>query len=163
MKKKFFKILSLILIFTFTLSVPFSTAKASDTDSTEAPDSVTYEYFDDGSYIMTTITILPSTARTTNYVTATKTGAYLNADNELLWSVTVTGSFKYTGTTSTCTDASVSTTFKSSAWKLVSSSASKSGNTATATADGKYYFVGLPVATRSITVTLTCDKNGNLT
>ena len=103
-----------------------------------------------------------SMTRATSTKTAKKTGSYKNSSGTVLWSVTVTGTFTYNGTTSSCTKSVVSTSVSNSNWKISSSSSSKSGNKATATATAKCFYDGPMISTTSKTVTLTCDKNGNL-
>lgn len=161
MKKIISTILAFALFITALVVIPDSTAKA-DTISFPVNETTTYEYFEDGSYYMTTLVILPSTERTTTNITVQKTGGYLNSDNEVIWSATLTGKFTYNGSTSSCTDASISTYFNSTVWKLTSSSASKSGSTASGTATAKAYYLGVPVATKSVSLSITCDKDGNL-
>ena len=75
---------------------------------------------------------------------------------------TVTGTFTYTGSSSTCTKSIASATSKNANWKISSKSASKSGNKATAKATAKRYVDGTAVETQNCTVTLTCSLNGSL-
>ena len=103
-----------------------------------------------------------SMTRATSTKTAKKAGSHKNASGTVLWSVTVTGTFTYNGTTSSCTKSVVSTSVSNFNWKISSSSSSKSGNKATATATAKCFYDGSMISTTSKTVTLTCDKNGNL-
>ena len=79
-----------------------------------------------------------------------------------MFSVTVTGTFTYTGSSSTCTKSIASATSKNANWKISSKSASKSGNKATAKATAKRYVDGTAVETQNCTVTLTCSSNGSL-
>lgn len=124
-------------------------------------ENVYYEYLEDGSYYE--ITILENTmTRASGTKTATKRTKYVDNSNVTVWEVSVTGTFTYNGSTSTCTAASVAATSYTSNWKITSKSASKSGNKATAKATAKYYYDGSLVTTVTKTVTLTCDKNGNL-
>lgn len=119
-----------------------------------------YEYFDDGSYIVTTITESSSIlTRASGSKTASKTAKYYSSSGSALWSVTVTGTFSYTGSSATCTNSSVSARSSSSVWKISSKSASKSGASATATATAKYNDSS---TYKSLSVTLTCKANGVL-
>ena len=95
----------------------------------------------------------------TNTKTASKTEKYKNSNGTVMWSVTVKGTFTYTGSSSTCKSASVSTTCPSSSWNVSNPSASKSGNKAIASATGKNRGSGLSVTRK---VTLTCSANGTL-
>lgn len=100
--------------------------------------------------------------RATSTKTAKKTSYFKNSSGTNLWSVTVTGTFTYNGSTSSCTSATVSAASYNNNWKISTKSSSKSGNTASATATAKYYLDGSLISTHKNTVKLTCDKNGNL-
>lgn len=132
---------------------------AADTQS-----AVIIETFEDGSYMETIIEEIetPSAYATTHNIAGKKTNNYKDSNGNLLWSVTVTGTFTYDGTTSKCTSATVSTTCPASNWKIASKSASKSGATATATATAKKYLDGVCIYTLTRSVSLTCSKNGTL-
>lgn len=91
-----------------------------------------------------------------------KTNNYKDSKGNILYTIKVSGSFSYTGSSSTCTSASVSTSVSNSYWKITSESASKSGNTAIAKATAKRYSLGFVVETRNETVTLTCSATGVL-
>ena len=107
---------------------------------------------DNGYYLETIIEETPTT-RASNQKTAKKTGNYKNAQGTTMFSVTVTGTFTYTGSSSTCTKSIASATSKNANWKISSKSASKSGNR---------YVDGTAVETQNCTVTLTCSSNGSL-
>lgn len=102
-----------------------------------------------------------SSSRATSTKTAKKTGYFANGST-ILWSVTVTGTFTYNGTTSKCTNSSVSASSNDSRWKIVSKSSSKSGSTAKATATAKYYLNNLVIETKTQSVSLTCSPSGKL-
>ena len=118
------------------------------------------EYLDDGSYIVTTITESPSRAGNTK--TGTKTDHYYNSDSELQWTMTVTGTFSYDGSTSTCTNVTGSTSITNTKWYVVSESTSRNGNTATYDATMGYKVLGITINKEVRTLNLSCDKNGNL-
>lgn len=107
------------------------------------------------------ISMEPAT-RATKTITGKKTASIKNSSGKVLWSVTVTGSFTYTGSKATCTNSSVSAQSNDNRWKISSKSHSKSGNTATATASAKYYLDGSLIATQNKTVKLTCSASGKL-
>ncbi len=119
------------------------------------------EYLDNGYYYETFTEILdPISTRATSTRTAKRTTNCKNSSGNIVWAVSLTASFTYTGSTSSCTSADVSTTVNYSSWKISNKSASKSGNKATATATGKEYFLGIVINTLTRNVALTCDKNG---
>lgn len=103
-----------------------------------------------------------SVTRATNSITGKKTASIKNSSGSILWSVTVIGTFTYTGSKAICTSSSVSAQSNDSRWKISSKSHSKSGNTATATASAKYYLDGSVISTQTKTVKLTCSASGKL-
>lgn len=118
---------------------------------------VTYE---DGSYLI--VTTEEVSVRSTNTRVANRHLTYYNSSDEVLWKATLSASFTYNGTTSTCTSANCSVTVNDSAWYVVSKSASYSGNTATANLTMGKKFLGITIDKPEYTITLTCDKDGNL-
>ncbi|MDO5411251.1 MAG: hypothetical protein Q4F21_12515 [Lachnospiraceae bacterium] len=154
MKKTILFLLMLSLIIFPTTSVSAQTSSS----QTE------YEYFEDGSYFVTTteeITLSDvSVLAATNTKTGRKKSTYYNNSGEPMWFVQVTGTFSYGNGTSTCTASSVAAESSASTWKITNRSAGKSGNKATATA--KQYMLGLPINTVNRTVTLTCSSTGVL-
>ena len=123
-------------------------------------DETVITYFEDGSYMIESIQ---------NYQTrssGTKTGAkekvYYGSDGNACWKVVVTGTFSYTGSSVACTSSNCSVTIYKSDWYTVSKSATKSGNTATASVTMGQKLLGITIDKVSTSVTLTCDKNGNL-
>ena len=111
----------------------------------------------DNGYYLETIIEETSMARAANQKTARKTANYKNAQGAIMFSVTVTGTFTYTGSSSVAEASS-----KNTNWKISSKSASKSGNKATAKAIAKRYVDGVAVETQNCTVTLICSSNGSL-
>ena len=150
------KILASLLL----MLVIFSPIEICGLDSNTS-ESIYYKYLEDGSYYEITISENTMT-RASSTKTATKRAKYVNSSNVTVWEISVTGTFTYNGTSSTCTASSVAAKSYSTNWKITSQSASKSENKAIAKATAKYYYDGSLVTTASKTVTLTCDKNGNL-
>lgn len=124
------------------------------------------EYLSDGSYCLTEIheDSVPSLElfATNRTRTASKTTKYYSSSGNTLWYVKITATFTYNGTTSSCTSAFATADSYSSVWKISRKSASKSGNKATAAATATQYANSKPVSSHTRTVTLTCNKNGNL-
>lgn len=118
-----------------------------------------------GDYLETTISDVPtpfsgfSVFSTASTVTKKKTTYYKDKNGTILWSVAITATFTYDGTTSKCTSCSHSTTCPSPTWKIKSASSSKSGNSATATATATH-FIGAASDDFTKSVTITCSKNG---
>ena len=120
--------------------------------------TVTKEYLGDGIYVE--IIIEEYTTYATNTKTAKKTENFKNSSGSKICSLTVTGTFTYNGSSATCTASSVSAETYVSDWKVVSKSASKSGNTASATAIFSQYLNGHLIQTKNPTITLTCSATG---
>lgn len=152
---------NLILVFAAFLCIISTPTNISAATFNDNHPEISYEYLDDGSYFITTITNLPS-SKATNQKNASKTTQFLNANGNVMWSVTVTATFSYNGTSSTCTNASASATSNNSDWVISNYYASHSGNSGTATATAKKYYMSVPIDTVTKSVTLSCDKNGNL-
>lgn len=155
MKKLIIPLLILVLLFTFFQPTSASAAEA---------DMITeIEYFENGDYIETTITIYPQARSSENTTTGKKTLTYKNSSGDALWSISVTATFTYvSGKSCTCTSVSGSAATYSSSWKVSDVTTSKSGNSASSTATGTHYFSIIPLNSVTQTITLTCDNYGNL-
>lgn len=145
----------LLAVVTILLILPFGSVSA---EEHKAP--VDIIRFDDGSYIK--ITMDGVTAVASKTVTKSKNYTYYNGDNVASWKITLTGTFTYTGTTSTCTASSCTVTIYNDSWYVVSKSATKSGNTASATVTMGLKILGITICKDTYNITLTCDKNGNV-
>lgn len=153
---KHLKIFFLTFLCILFYSVPIM---AKDTSNT-----VIIETFEDGSYMESTIeenpNLLPFSTSSTK--SGRKTSTYKSSSGKTIWSVTVTGTFTYNGSSAKCTKATVSTTCPSNNWKIAKTSAAKSNATASATATAKQYQNGSYMRSLTRTVKLTCSKSGKL-
>lgn len=115
-------------------------------------------------YYEETIEILNSSSimRSTKTITGKKTASMKNSSGKILWSVSVTGTFTYTGSKATCTSATVDAKSNNSFWKIKSKSSSKTSNKATGKATGQNILDGVVVATHTLSTTLTCSASGKL-
>lgn len=95
-------------------------------------------------------------------VTETKYISYFGSDGKRLWTATVTAEFTYNGKSSVCDSVKTGYMVFDSDWKFVSRECSKSGNTAVAHFTFKQYKLAVPLKTIEKTITLTCDKDGNI-
>ena len=94
-----------------------------------------------------------------NSITKTKTSYFRSKDGTLLWSVSIKATFTYNGKTSKCTSCSHSANAPAKSWKIKSTSSTKKGNTASATAVATHTSIaGSRDYTRSITIK--CSKKG---
>lgn len=156
--KKFSTILTIIALI-LILCIPTNALAINNTDT-----KIIIENLENGDYIETVIEsnsnpgILPMVSNT---ITKTKTKNYKNSSGTILWSVSVTGTFTYNGTTSTCTNCSKKTTSPGANWSIKSSSVSKSGNSATAKATATYKTATL-TKDYSMSVTIKCSTNGKI-
>lgn len=153
MKKYISLFLATLLCFSLFIS-PVS-ALNSATATTET--TTTRYTLPDGGYIIEEVTTNASITRDTNSTSGTKTSTRYTAIGHPLYAVKVTGGFKYTGSTSWSTSASATVYTYDADVSYVSKSSSYASNYATAT--GSITYLGDP---ESRTVTLYCDKNGNL-
>lgn len=153
MKSK--QIISAIFIITVFLSAFVLPTAAKVSDSAVTTTEV--ELLPNGDVIETVLVTFEQPDGAKSTASGQKTKKYKNSSGAVMWSVTVYGTFSYNGSSATCTSATRSTTCPGSGWTIVSSSASKSGNTATAKATARYNNSDY---TRS--VTLQCSANGTL-
>lgn len=153
MKRILLVILTLTIFCCTILCVPVSASSLTEASKT------TIEYLDNGDYIETIIKWEESVTRTTK--SGSKTKNYKNSTGDILWSVKVTGTFTYNGTTSSCTAASHTTSAPGANWTIKSASSSKSGSTATAKAVATLK-IGSNSQDYSMSVSLTCSANGTL-
>lgn len=153
MMKKF---ISLVCVVFILFSVCTCYAFATDETITDI------EYYDDGSYTVTMVMHTYSLLATSNTVTRTTECKHYDSNNNLDWKAAITATFTYNGTTASCTSVSKSHTIYDSSWKLTSSNTSKTGATATGNFTFKHYVLSIPNKTVNKTLTLTCDKNGNV-
>ena len=151
------KVLIILVSLTFLLSIKVD-AFANNLESSK---QVEVEKLDNGDYIETFMEsedsklITMSAAKT---ITKTKTAQYKNSSGEVLWSVSIKGTFTYDGKTSKCTSCSHSTTAPSKYWSIKSCTSTKSGNKATATVVALQK--GIATNTVTKTITISCSPKG---
>lgn len=121
---------------------------------------VTREYLEDGSYFETVIASSEDARSTIK--NASKTTTYKNSSGESLWYAKVTANFYFDGSTSSCTSSSASGGSYVSTWRILDKSASRTGNTGSATVTAGAYYAGIFVDSYTKVVTISCDKNGNV-
>lgn len=163
MKKVLSAVISVIIL---SLSVAISVNAEASISSHESTsiDSATYvEYFDDGSYLVTTITQSPSLRASTYTKDGHKTVNLYNSSDELQWEYTLVGTFKVTtGISVVCTNSTYEYKIYNNSWSLTSHDNSYSGNAAYGTATFKKKVLFITTSTQDIDARLTCDVNGNL-
>lgn len=140
----------LLIVSIFTLAVLPTVAEERRTEIT---------YYEDGSYCVTEIIIAENAMnRAISTKTGTKTNTYYSATGNTLFSLSVRGTFNYNGTVARATASSYSYSITSSAWDFVSGSSSYTANRATATGT----FENSLGSEKTLSVTLYCDQDGNL-
>lgn len=122
------------------------------------------EYFEDGSSLEIVLQEGSRTFGKTFNAHAKKTLTFRDNDGNKMWQVDLNATFKVNeGVSVSCTAVSFGApTIYNSTWRYITNTTSKSGNKASGTITMKKYFMGLPVRTETPTVTITCDKYGNL-
>ena len=119
------------------------------------------EYFDDGSYLIMTTAEIVNHSRA-SVKTGTRTYTHKASDDTTLWTYKITGTFSYTGSSSTCTAVSDSYTISNDNWHMSSHSCSKSGNTAYGTVTMKRKFLGITTDTITKNISLSFSASGTL-
>lgn len=115
--------------------------------------------YDDGSCLVISIESVPTRA---SKITKSKVYTYRDENGNTDWKITLTGSFTYDGTSATCTSSNCTVTIYDTGWYVISKSSSKSGNTAYGTATLGLKVLGVTIRQETYNLTLTCDKNGNV-
>ena len=162
--KKLFAVLLCLLIGCSVLCAPIAQAQ----EETGILVSQQVEYLEDGSKIVTCVYEEVSnqgiaTAATTVTKSGKKTKSVYDEDNELLFTLTVNGTFTVvTGSSATCTASSYSYSVSASSWSFKTGSATKSANKATANGTFVKKFLGITTETKTASVTLTCSTSGTL-
>lgn len=113
---------------------------------------------EDGSYIE--VEIVESLARSTK--TGSKTYTYKDSSGNAKWKATLDGTYAYDGATYSCTAATCSVAVYDDGWNLDTKYAYRSGDTAYASVTMCHMVLGVMVEKSTYKLTLTCDKNGNL-
>ena len=95
-------------------------------------------------------------------ITASKTRNYYSSNDDLLWQVKLTGSFTYNGTSASCTGAATTVTIYNASWSAVTENTTHRDNTASNSVIMGKEILGIVVPSIHVNLTLSCDKNGNL-
>lgn len=123
-------------------------------------EEVVTEVFADGSY--ETECVYKMQARASGTTSGSKVRNHYDSNGTLCWQFVLNGSFSYNGSSATCTSSTCSASIYSQGWYVISKSASKSGNAASANATMGESAGGVLANQVSASLTLRCDKNGNL-
>ena len=148
------KVLSLSIVMLLCLNIIIPSAVAAEYNTYQETETI---WFADGSHAEITTThyshLLRSTAK------SDKTYTYWNNQGQKVFSYTLYAEFTYNGVTSSATKAFAAADYYLSGWTLSSHDEYCSGSTAY----GDATFKGPGGASEDVSLTLTCDKNGNIT
>lgn len=117
-------------------------------------------YLDDGSYII--VEMICYNTRASGSISGAKQYTHYSNGGESNWKAVLNGSFTYTGSGATCTSSSMDVTIYDSSWYTISKNAGKSGNKAIGSATIGEKALGVTVTRVPVSLTLSCDANGNL-
>ena len=154
--RRAFAVILLIFAFLSQFAVPVSASPREDAIAL----SRSFIIYSDGSYDETVYYFSVSVDRSIRNGSVSKT--HYTDGNEVAWKVTLTGTYTYNGVTSSCINAVTNVTFYKPNWVVVSENTSYSGNTATTNVVLGYNVLGTVVPLANVNLSLSCDKDGNL-
>lgn len=126
----------------------------------DTPKTVSNEYTQNGYIYEITTTEYNHSFYKDQTKTVSRTATYKNPAGNPLWSMTIIATFKYNGSSSSCTSSKVETKVYHSAWKITSKTCSHSKNVAAAKVVAKLFKGSTVSQTKTKTLTLTCSKTG---
>ncbi len=100
--------------------------------------------------------------KTQKTVSKTKYVSYYSSEGKLLWMATLTAEFTYNGKASVCDSVKTGCTIYDSDWKVISEECEKNASTATGHFTVRQYKLAVPLKTIEKSITITCDKDGNV-
>ncbi len=158
------KIFPCLLVCILMLTTAIYPASAVSAEPSGTIISETTEYFEDGSSVTTTIRLEETNiTRALQTLSGSKTKTKTNSDGDILYKLTVNGTFAiYSNGTVNATSATRSHTIVASGWSCKTSEAHTSGAKAIATGTFVKKVLGITTATQDLSVTLSCNANGNL-
>lgn len=118
-------------------------------------------YHDDGSWDEIVVNCFPA-SRSVMQITGSVSKKHYDSSNQLVWKVKLTGTFQYDGTSSVCTNAYTTVNLYQSGWTVISENTTHSGNTAHSVVTLGMYVGGALMTAGYSNLSLSCDKNGNL-
>lgn len=116
--------------------------------------------YDDGSTLTIEVTNCIMRGAVTPQ-TGQKTYTYRNSEGTAQWKAVLTGTFTCTGSSATCTASSCDVTIFNANWRVASKTTAKNGNIARASLTMELRYLGVTTNSKSISMKLTCDGQGN--
>ncbi len=95
-------------------------------------------------------------------ISRAKSVRYYDSKNVLLWTVTLTASFEYNGSSAVCREAWLSFSEDDPDWKMDSSDCRKEDNRAVGAFSVRQYKLGAPLKLIEKEITLTCSPDGEI-
>lgn len=173
MKKRFCTILCLVLAcLIWPCAGLTALAAAGNTTDDPAPVIRYTESLPDGGYVVVEkvveqVDTVMEGDRSVGFVTGSSTTTRYDSSNTALCALKITGTFRYDGSTVSCTTKHYSTYAYETGWS-VDNPSSTSGNSSTtkayARANGHFVYrvLGIVVIDSAATATVYCDKDGNI-
>ena len=156
------KTISIILV-VLSVLVTFSLPVSANAHSTITDTNSYIEYYEDGSYSVTTITQSPATRASTYVVTGEKVVDLYNSSNELQWTYTLIGKFTVVyGESVVCTSSTYTHTIYNSGWSLTAHNNTYRNNIACGTATFKKKVLFITTNTYDVDAEIGCDVYGNV-
>lgn len=158
------KFISILLISVCLIVATIPSISANEEVDHSLFEITTYtEYYDDGSYTVTTIRQSPVARASVYQTTAEKNVHLYNSSDELQWTYTLIGTFLVTyGESSVCTNSTYSYIIYNDSWSLTAHNNSYYGNIAAGTATFKKKVLFITTNTHDIDAEVGCDIYGNV-
>lgn len=150
------KAIRLITVFTLLaalLSIP-SLAVSNNVNDTEVI------YYEDGSYTAIYTTVIATRSASTRH--ASRTAVHTDLWGNEVWRVTLNATFTYDGITSVCTLSGVTIGVTDSSWYIISRESHEADSTAYGTVVMGYKVLGITTDKKTVDISITCDKDGNI-
>lgn len=164
--KKILTVILAALMLTLAIIPAAQAEEVANVAETYETDSTTVEYFEDGSYMVTTIKESPVTrsARSKSYVkVGVKTINLYDSDDVLQWTYELTGRFQVVeGESAVCIESSYTSNIYVKAWSLTAHNNYTRSNIAFGTATYKKKVLFITTSTQDIDASIGCDINGNV-
>ena len=154
----------IVCLFSF-LGMPISAVAAVDGSFQEPAGLIEVsketQYFEDGSYLVTTVKATPTARASTYTQNGTKEVVLYNSSNEVQWNYYLTGTFTVeAGVSVVCTNSTYSYNIVNTSWSLSSHNNYYSNNIAYGEATFKKKVLFITTNTHDIEIYVACDVNG---
>lgn len=159
MKKIISFILTTLLLTFATIPAIYAEKNAMETYET----NLITQYYEDGSYTVTTIRQSPTSRSATYTKVGEKIVDLYNSDDKLQWTYKLIGTFDvHEGVSVVCTDSTYSSVIYEKSWSLTAHDNSYSDNIAYGTATYKKKVLFITTNTHDIDASIGCDIYGNI-